>query len=206
MPVRIKICGITRFEDARVAVSLGVDALGFIFHPPSPRYISPQAARRIIRELPPLVTKVGVFVNESAERIAEVVAQSGVDCVQLHGDETPDECECLQLPVIKAFSIAPGADLSVLDAYSVSAFLLDTWDGGLRGGTGRTFDWTLAEKAARTHDAVILAGGLGPTNIKEALDMVRPYGVDVNSGVEISPGVKNPQKMRDVVAIVKAWK
>ncbi len=203
MPIRVKICGITLYDDARTAANLGADALGFIFHPASPRYIAPSAAREIIGKLPPFVSKVGVFVDRNVRDVIEIARASGVDTIQLHGSETPNMCDRIPYPVIKAFSVDTETDLSLLDEYRVSGFLLDTWDKRLKGGTGRTFDWSVAEPASRTHDTIILAGGLGPTNVKEAIEQVLPYGIDVNSGVEIRPGVKNPKKMSHVISIVK---
>jgi phosphoribosylanthranilate isomerase len=202
--VRIKICGITRYEDARTAVALGVDALGFIFFQQSPRYISPENAAAIIEKLPPFVSKVGVFVNENPHRILEVIQIAGLDTLQLHGDESPQYCAMFPLPVIKAFSVRDGAfDASTLSAYKTSAHLLDTWDPERRGGSGNTFDWTAAVDACNVSDAVILSGGLSPINIESAIKTVRPYAVDVNSGVEISPGIKNPYKMREVVSVIR---
>jgi phosphoribosylanthranilate isomerase len=206
MPIKVKICGITQFEDAKVAVSVGVDALGFIFYPKSPRYIHPQKANEIIKRLPPFIAKVGVFVNSNASSIMTAVEQSGIDTVQLHGSEPPELCQKLSMTLIKAFSIGKDFDPAVLDQYQVNGFLLDTWSESLAGGTGRTFDWTIAKTIARYHHNIILAGGLGPTNIVEALETVQPYGVEFNSGVEIKPGIKNPRKMRDAVEIVKSWK
>jgi phosphoribosylanthranilate isomerase len=206
MPIKVKICGITQYEDAKVAVSLGVDALGFIFYPKSPRYISPLKARDIIKRLPPFIAKVGVFVNSDAAAIMKAAQQAGVDTVQLHGNEPPSLCQALPIAVIKAFSVGPDFDPSVLDTYPASGFLLDTWSDSLAGGTGRTFDWSIAKSVTQYHHNIILAGGLGPTNIAEALETVQPYAVEFNSGVEIKPGVKNPRKMRDAVAIVKGWK
>ncbi|MBD3320321.1 MAG: phosphoribosylanthranilate isomerase [Chitinivibrionales bacterium] len=206
MPVRIKICGITRYEDARIAAGLGADALGFIFYPESPRYIVPAAAKRIIAQLPPFISKTGVFVNETEEFIHAAIRESGIDTIQLHGNESPAFCARMPLPVVKAFSIDSNADIDLLGRYSVAGFLLDTWDKSLRGGTGKTFDWSIAEKACRKYPAVILAGGLGPTNISEALENVLPYGVDVNSGVEIKPGIKNPKKLKETITLAKNWK
>ncbi len=205
MPVKIKVCGITRYDDARTAVNLGVDALGFIFYDRSPRYISPSKAGQIIRKLPPFVSKVGVFVDAHPTAIIQAAQQSGIDTVQLHGNETPDIARRLPFTVIKAFSVGNDWDLAVLDQYDVAAFLLDTWDESAKGGTGKTFDWSIAKAAVAKKKHVILAGGLGPINIREALDAVQPYAVDVNSGVEIKPGIKNPHKMKEVVTIVKAW-
>jgi phosphoribosylanthranilate isomerase len=205
MTIRIKICGITRYEDAKVAAGLGVDALGFIFHPKSPRYIAPEAAALIIKQLPPFVSRVGVFVDEEIEKVVSIARATGIDTIQLHGTESPRYCLKLPLPVIKAFSIDPTSDLSLLGQYDVAGFILDTWSADRRGGTGKTFDWSIARAATAKYQRVILAGGLNPQNIEEAVSTVLPYGVDINSGVEIKPGIKNPRKIRDAVQIVRAW-
>lgn len=205
MPIRIKVCGITRFEDAKVAASIGVDALGFIFYQRSPRYIPPEEAALIIKQLPPFVSRVGVFVDEDQEKVVAIARATGIDTIQLHGTESPRYCSKLPLPIIKAFSIEPDSDLSLLEQYHVAGFLLDTWASGKRGGTGKTFDWSIARSACIKYGRVILAGGLNPTNIEEALESVHPYGIDINSGVEIKPGIKNPRKMHDAVRIVRAW-
>jgi phosphoribosylanthranilate isomerase len=206
MRVKLKICGMTRFEDARIAANLGVDALGFIFYPKSPRFVSAEQAASIISKLPPFISKVGVFVDQDLETVIAIARAAGIDTVQLHGSESPAYCESIPFPVIKAFSIRPDSDLSRLSSYNVAGFLLDTWSAEMKGGTGNTFDWSLAIRACAMYKSIILAGGLGPTNIAEALDVVKPFAVDVNSGVEISPGVKNPHKMRDVMSVVKNWK
>jgi phosphoribosylanthranilate isomerase len=203
--VRIKICGITQYEDAKTAAALGVDALGFIFCVKSPRCVTPAQAAEIIRRLPPFVNKVGVFVDETTARILEIARQAGIDTVQLHGSESPAQCREIPYPVIKALSVAEGFDIGIIGEYPAAGILLDTWDEQRRGGTGRCFDWSIAENAARRFPHVILAGGLGPANLAEALDKVAPFGVDLNSGVEIKPGVKNPLKIRDAVAAVRAW-
>jgi phosphoribosylanthranilate isomerase len=205
MPIRIKVCGITRYEDAKVAASIGVDAIGFIFYQRSPRYIPPEEAAVIIKQLPPFVSRVGVFVDEDLEKVVGITRATGIDTVQLHGSESPRYCAKIPLPVIKAFSIEPETDLSLLEQYHVSGFLLDTWASGRRGGTGRTFDWTIAKSACIKYSRVILAGGLNPANLEEALETVHPYGIDINSGVEIKPGIKNPRKMHDAVRVVRAW-
>jgi phosphoribosylanthranilate isomerase len=201
--MRIKICGITRHEDARAAASLGVDALGFIFYSQSPRYISPANAAEIIKKLPPFVSKVGVFVDEDPHRMLEIARITNIDTVQLHGSESPEYCASIPLPVIKVFSVRDDFDVSALSSYKTAGYLLDTWDSERKGGSGKTFDWSAAVAACGVCDTVILSGGLGPSNVKEAIETVRPYAVDVNSGVEISPGVKNLYKMRDVVSIVR---
>jgi len=206
MPVKIKICGITQYEDAKIAVSLGVDALGFIFYPKSPRCIHPLDAREIIRRLPPFVSKVGVFADDDASTIMNIVNKTGIDTVQLHGNEPPSICEQLPVTLIKAFPVGPGFDLSSFEKYKVNGYLLDTWSESQHGGTGKTFDWSIANSAIQKFRTIILAGGLGPTNICEALDAVHPYAVEFNSGVEIKPGIKNPHKMREAVTLVKNWK
>jgi phosphoribosylanthranilate isomerase len=204
--MKIKICGITRYEDARAAVSFGVDALGFIFHPKSPRYISPANAAEITKKLPPYVSKVGVFVDENPRRVLEIAGHAWLDTIQLHGSEPPDYCTSLPLPVVKVFSVNDDFNVSAISAYkSVAGCLLDTWDSERCGGSGRTFDWSAAIRACEICDTVILSGGLGPTNIRDAIDTVRPYAVDVNSGVEVKPGVKNPYKMKEVISIVRGY-
>ncbi len=200
---RIKICGITRTEDAKTAAHLGVDALGFIFVKKSPRFIEVQAAAEIIRALPSFVNRVGVFIDEPIENIVEICRIAMIDTVQLHGSESPEFCAQVPFPVIKAISVRDDTEISLIDSYTTSAILLDTWSSGTSGGTGRTFDWRIAQKATLRNEHIILAGGLGPSNVEDALQAVQPYGVDINSGVEIKPGIKNPHKMRDVVRIVR---
>jgi phosphoribosylanthranilate isomerase len=204
--MRIKICGITRFEDAKAAAGLGVDALGFIFVPQSPRYISPANAADIIRRLPPFISRVGVFVDEDPRRITDIVRMTGIDTIQLHGGESPEYCESMPLPAIKVFPVDDNFDTASIAAYkSAAGILLDTWDPARKGGSGRTFDWSVAIDACRKCDKLILSGGLGPTNVKKAIETVCPYAVDVNSGVESAPGVKNHTKMREVVAVVRGF-
>jgi phosphoribosylanthranilate isomerase len=206
MKIRIKICGITRTEDAKTAAHLGVDALGFIFVKKSHRFIDAKAAAGIIRELPPFVSRVGVFVDETIENIVEICRIANIDTVQLHGSESPEFCAKVPFPVVKAVSVNDDTDISIIDAYAVSGILLDTWSTGMSGGTGKTFDWNIAKKACLRNERIILAGGLGPSNIEDALSAVQPYGVDINSGVEIKPGIKNPHKIRDVIRLVRNWK
>lgn len=195
MTLRVKICGVTRLEDALAAARLGADALGFNFWPGSKRYIPPAEARAIVRRLPPLVAAVGVFVDPSREEVLRAAEASGIGAVQLHGDEPPELCRDLPLPVLKAIRVEGPASLDRLRDYdAVQGFLLDSAGPGF-GGSGRTFDWTLAAKAARAH-AIVLAGGLGPDNVAEAIRAVRPWGVDVASGVESAPGVKDIGKTR----------
>ena len=193
-PVRVKICGITRKEDAVRAVEFGADALGFVFYKDSPRYVHLDVAKSIISELPPFVTTVGVFVDENPSRISEVVGTSGIDVVQLHGNE-PEET-CLLWPrVIKAFRVREFTDLKPLERYRVSAYLLDTYSPDLPGGTGQVFNWDIALEA-KSFGPVILSGGLTPENIDKAVRWVHPYAVDVSSGVEKEKGIKDEEKLR----------
>jgi phosphoribosylanthranilate isomerase len=200
---RVKICGITVLDDARLAVELGASALGFNFYPPSPRYILPAAAATIIRQLPPLVMAVGVFADETeAEHVAAMARDARVNAVQLHGPRFPIISDALQdYPVIRAVTLRERKDLDELIGQAASAFLLDNFDPKLIGGTGRTVDWALAREAKR-YGNVILAGGLTPANVAQAVREVRPYAVDVASGVESAPGKKDADKLRAFFAAV----
>ena len=199
--VRVKICGVTRAEDALAAVRLGADALGFNFWPGSKRHITPAAARLIIARLPPFVTPVGVFVNQLEGEMRAIAAETGIQVFQLHGDEPPELCARLPLPVVKAIPVDQVRALSRLLSYEVSAFLLDTPSRGY-GGSGEPFDWSLAEGVSEVAP-VILAGGLTPENVAAAVRAVRPYAVDVASGVESSPGVKDMARMSRFFAAVR---
>ena len=199
--VRIKICGVTRLEDALLAARLGADALGFNFWPGSRRHVTPAAARQIISRLPPFVTPVGVFVNQPEGEMRAIAAETGIQMFQLHGDEPPELCSRLPLPVVKSIPVDQVATLSKLLSYEVQAFLLDTPSRGY-GGTGRPFDWSLAEGVSEVAP-VILAGGLTPENVADAARAVRPWAVDVASGVESSPGVKDAARMARFVAAVR---
>jgi len=193
--VRVKICGITNGEDAHCAVELGADALGFVFYPESPRYVSPPKVRDIVAKLPPFVTPIGVFVDEAEQRVEDVLAETGIQVVQLHGDEPPHCCEGFDVKVIKAFRVQEDFDPVELGAYRVDAYLLDAYDERRMGGTGRTFNWDLA-LPAKGYGRIILSGGLNPDNVGRAIEIVRPYGVDVSSGVEREPGRKDLGKLR----------
>lgn len=199
--VRVKICGVTRAEDALAAVRLGADALGFNFWPGSKRHITAAAARGIIARLPPFVTPVGVFVNQLEGEMRAIAAETGIQVFQLHGDEPPELCARLPLPVVKAIPVDQVRALSRLLSYEVSAFLLDTPSRGY-GGSGEPFDWSLAEGVSEVAP-VILAGGLTPENVAAAVRAVRPYAVDVASGVESSPGVKDMARMSRFFAAVR---
>ena len=204
--VHVKICGVTNWSDARLAVDLGAHALGFNFYPPSPRSISPAAAWEIVRKLPPLVATVGVFVNWPAHVVAALAGALRLDGVQLHGDEQPSEVKDLarRFGVIKAFAVGPRFRLATLAKYkAASAFLLDGYHSALYGGTGRTADWRLARQAKR-YGRVIVAGGLRPDNVAQAIAEAQPFGIDVASGVEARPGKKDPRALRDLMREVEA--
>jgi phosphoribosylanthranilate isomerase len=195
--VRIKICGITNLEDALLAAALGADALGFIFYPKSPRAVAPETARAIIKQLPPFVSTVGVFVDEEAAKVRDLAAQVGLDWLQLQGKESPEYCRSLSRRVIKGLRIKDQSSLADLAAYrdAAQALLLDTYKKGLPGGTGESFDWQLAREA-RQFGPIILSGGLTPDNVAEAIATAEPQAVDVASGVEAAPGQKDPAKLR----------
>ena len=196
--IKIKICGITNLDDALAAEELGADALGFNFYKKSPRYIEPQKAAEIIAQLPPFILPVGIFVNEREERIREIKSQVCLQAVQLHGDETPEFCQRFGSRVIKAFQVKDKESLKHMAHFQVSAYLLDSYKEGMRGGTGATFDWHLAV-VAKTFGRVILAGGLTPENVAEAVKLVQPYGVDVAGGVEREKGIKDHAKLRKFI-------
>ncbi len=193
---RVKVCGITRPEDAALAVSLGADALGFIFWARSPRAIDPRAARAIHADLPPLVSRVGVFVNASPAEVADVVRVAGLDVAQLHGDEPVEAYAGIGARLVKVAALGRDADVDAVLAWpSHVTPLVDAIDRTRRGGTGRVADWTLAARVAAGRP-MLLAGGLTAENIGQAVAMVRPWGLDVSSGVEDAPGIKSPVRLR----------
>ena len=200
--MKIKICGITNTADAEVAVAAGADALGFIMYRKSPRWVEPAVARSIIAGLPPFVLPVGVFVNAEAERVRILMDECGFALAQLHGDESALYCQDLGRPVLKALRLKNRGTFLALAEFqgraNVRGVLIDAFSDQAYGGTGQTVDWTLAEEAARS-TPIILAGGLNPANVAGAIRLVRPYGVDVSSGVEKSPGKKDPDKVRAFV-------
>ena len=204
---KVKICGITNIEDARLAVALGADMLGFNFYEQSPRYISPREARRLIDDLPKDSENVGVFVNMEGSRIGELVDLLGLQTVQLHGDETNDFVSRLRrktgAKIIKAIRVGPGFEISSIAHYGADSILLDAYTKGQYGGTGERFEWSVAADAVKLASEVILAGGLTPENVAEAVRAVRPYAVDVASGVESAPGKKNPAKLEAFIANAK---
>jgi phosphoribosylanthranilate isomerase len=197
MRVRVKICGITNVEDAIAAVDAGADALGFMFFEQSKRNVTFTQAAEIIRELPPFVARVGVFVNASRDFIDKAVDSTGIDTLQLHGEETPAFCtELAPCTIIKAFRIRDRASLDECLNYRSYGWLLDSFVAGAQGGTGVPFNWDVAAEATKLSRMVIVAGGLKPETVADAVRKIRPYGVDVSSGVEASPGKKDHAKIR----------
>lgn len=199
--LKVKICGITNLDDALAAVKMGADALGFVLTK-SPRQVSPQTARDIIAVLPPGVAKVGVFLNQPVDEVRELREFCGLDMVQLHGEESEVEAAALEPGVIKAFKIGNGQAPSS-KAYPGCWLLLDTYHPEMPGGTGQTFDWSLARGLARQRD-IFLAGGLHPGNVGQAIKEVNPYAVDVSSGVEMEPGRKDHGKIASFIAAAKS--
>ena len=204
MPTRIKVCGITRREDALLAVELGASALGFNFYRPSPRYIAPTAARAIIDRLPPFVEAVGVYADETdIDHVTAVAEEAGVSTIQLHGPRFPELAgRPTGYPLIRAVAVGDDFKAESLAAFHVNAFLLDAYHPNLSGGTGRTFNCELACEANK-YGTIILAGGLNPGNVGRAIQEVRPFAVDVASGVESAPGEKDPELLRAFFAAVQ---
>lgn len=203
--VKIKICGITNLDDAMAAAEAGADALGFVFYPDSPRYIEPAKVRDIISKLPVFISTVGVFVDEGEDIVRRFLRDSGVQVLQFHGEESPLLCTKFREKVIKAILIRDAESINSMMMYHVDTFLLDTLDThdkDKKGGTGKTFNWEFAKKA-KDHGKVILSGGLKPANVREAIEMVGPYGVDVSSGVEITPGIKDHTKIKEFIREVR---
>ncbi len=204
MQVKIKICGVTNIEDAKVCADLGVDFIGFVFAD-SPRRVTKEEAKRIIDELPETVKKVGVFVNEEISVVEDIAGFCGLDALQFHGDEEPDYCMHFMGvgEVFKAFRLRDKDDLAPIPSYKVNAYLLDTFVEGLYGGTGKTFKWELATDAKHFGCPIILSGGLNAGNVGEVIRTIRPEIVDVSSGVEATPGKKDPEKLREFLKIVR---
>jgi phosphoribosylanthranilate isomerase len=200
---RIKICGITRAQDARTAAELGADAIGLVFYPPSPRNVSLVQARAIIAQLPPFVTVVGLFVDPSREQVEAALRACSINLLQFHGDEAPEFCGGFGLPYIKAARVRADADLvQYLSPYSAAqGWLLDAYHDGLYGGTGACFDWNLIPRGLAR--PVILSGGLTPENVGAAVRQVGPWAVDVSSGVEATKGIKDAAKIAAFIAGVK---
>ncbi len=195
MRTRVKICGMTRKEDVRAAVEAGADAIGFVFYPASPRAISIEQAQQLACELPPFVTTVGLFVNADRDTVHKHIEQIGLDLLQFHGDETPEQCRGYGRPYMKAIRMRPEVDLPFMrEHYSdASGLLLDTYKKGVPGGTGATFNWDLVPPELASQ--VVLAGGLSAENVAAAIQHVHPYGVDVSGGVEQAKGIKDRAKI-----------
>lgn len=204
--VKIKMCGITNVDDARVAVEAGADALGFVMYRKSPRFVEPAVVKAIVAGLPPFMLPVGVFVNEEPARVRTLMDECGLALAQLHGDETAPYCQDLGRPVLKALRLKDRGTFLALAEFSgranVRGFLIDAFSDQAYGGTGQTVDWGLAQEVAQSMP-VVLAGGLTPVNVAEAIARVRPYGVDVSSGVELSPGKKDHKKVKDFIRAVR---
>ncbi|MGB7768618.1 MAG: phosphoribosylanthranilate isomerase [Verrucomicrobiia bacterium] len=204
MSVRVKICGITNLADAQVAAEAGADALGFIFYDRSPRFIPVKAAAEISRALPPFTLRVGVFVNPAEELVRHAISECSLNLLQFHGDEAPEFCTQFGLMSMKAFRIRDAGSLQELPKYQTDAWLLDAYSSDTLGGTGEKFNWDLAVEAQKLGKPVFLAGGLTPENVAEAVQQVQPFGVDVSSGVESSPGNKDHAKVRAFIKSVKS--
>ena len=204
--IKVKICGITNAADAQTAVSAGADALGFIFYSKSPRFVEPKMAKHIISELPPFVLPIGVFVNEEQKTVREIMKDCGLAFAQLHGDEPPAYCESLERPILRGIRLRDRGSFLAMAEYrgraGVRGFVVDAFSESDYGGSGKTADWDLAAEAAKSAP-ILLAGGLKPENVREAIQKVKPYGVDVSSGVEACPGKKDPAKIHAFVAAAK---
>jgi len=203
MPVKVKICGITNVPDGLASAEAGADALGFVFYEQSPRHICVDAAARLIRELPPFVMKVGVFVNAPEDLVLRAAHECGLNLLQFHGDESPEYCLQFGLMCMKAFRVRDTASLRAALDYHTDAWLFDAYTPGQAGGTGETFNWDIALQAHDWGHPVFLAGGLTPENVAGAVRRARPYAVDVSSGVEAAPGKKDHAKVRAFIQAAK---
>ena len=197
MNIPVKICGITSLKDAKIAVNYGASAIGLIFIQGSPRYIDPRLVKNWISDIPKNVKKVAVFVDEKIENIHSIVKDLNLDFIQLHGSETPEYCAHMIKPVIKVFRVGDEFDSTVLKDYQVTAFLFDTYQKGKPGGTGENFNWELIAEL-KTDTPIILSGGLNSVNILNGINVVNPSAVDVNSGVESAPGIKDERKVENI--------
>ncbi|HVU07307.1 MAG TPA: phosphoribosylanthranilate isomerase [Verrucomicrobiae bacterium] len=204
METKVKICGITNLADAQAAVAAGADALGFNFYEKSPRHISVEQAAEIARQLPPFVLRVGVFVNAPVELVVCAIASTELTMLQFHGDETPEFCGQFGLMAMKAFRIRDENSLAQIPNYATDAYLLDAFSADEFGGTGKKFNWDLAIEAQKFGKPIFLAGGLTPENVAEAVKKVRPFAVDVSSGVESAPGKKDHVKIKAFIAAAKS--
>lgn len=204
MSVKVKICGLTRVTDALAAVEAGADLIGLMFFSDSPRGVSIAQAAEIAAVLPPWVVRVGVFVNPEEALVTEAIAACGLNALQFHGDESPEFCTQFALMSIKAFRVRDADSLTVLPDYRTDAWLLDAYSPSGRGGTGEQFNWDLAVAAKAHGRPIFLAGGLTPDNVAEAVRRVQPFGVDVSSGVESAPGLKDAGKLQAFIQAAKA--
>ncbi|MFA8343290.1 MAG: phosphoribosylanthranilate isomerase [Rhodothermaceae bacterium] len=191
--MRVKICGITRLEDALICAKLGVDAVGFIFYKKSKRYISPESASEIISKLPAFIQKVGVFVDEDPKIINQTAEKTGITIAQLHGDEQPETISQINIPVIKAFRVSLFFNYDILYRYKKTPILLDGYDSEEKGGTGKSFEWKKIPAELRSE--IILAGGVNETNVEKIAKEINPAAIDISSSVEISPGIKDTNKL-----------
>ncbi len=203
--IHVKICGITSFNDAIMATNYGASALGFIFYEKSPRYINPEILKTWISNVPSSVKKVGVFVNKDVDKVNKIAEELNLGMVQLHGDESPEYCNQMIRPVIKVFRVNKKFDSIMLKNYQVATFLFDTYNKENHGGTGESFDWQSILQL-NTETPVILSGGLNADNVLEGIEVVKPSAVDVNSGVEASPGKKDEEKIKNLFTILKNTK
>jgi phosphoribosylanthranilate isomerase len=203
MSTKVKICGVTRTEDALFAAHNGASAIGLVFYAPSPRYIEPDAAAAIVRAMPPFVTAVGLFVDATEEEVRAVAARAHIQLLQFHGAESPQFCSRFDLPYMKAVRVRAGVDLLqyALDFHAAQALLLDAYQEGLHGGTGATFDWALIPPSLPL--PIVLSGGLDPGNVRDAVRAVKPWAVDVSSGVEARKGIKDPAKIAAFISGVR---
>lgn len=204
MDVKVKICGVTSATDAQIAADAGADAIGLMFYAGSPRHVSIEAAREIARNIPFSVLRVGVFVDPDPSEVFAAIQSCGVNLLQFHGTETPQFCRQFGVLTMKAFRVQNADSLAPLPSFHTDAFLLDSHVSGKSGGTGETFSWDLAIEAKKFGRPIFLAGGLTPENVAHAIQTVQPYGVDVSSGVESSPGRKDPAKIRAFIAAVRS--
>ncbi|MDP8219199.1 MAG: phosphoribosylanthranilate isomerase [Candidatus Theseobacter exili] len=205
--MRVKICGITRYEDALLASNLGADAIGFIFYKKSSRYISPEKAGLISSAIEPFVVRVGVFVDADSKEVNEAINYAGLDLLQFHGSETNEFCCSFGFRFIKGIRVKGINSLKIMEEYpDASAFLLDTFVEGKPGGTGVPFDWDLYRESVKNRKTVVLSGGINPDNVKQAFETLQPYAVDVSSGVELSPGIKDPLLLHSFFSAVNNCK
>jgi phosphoribosylanthranilate isomerase len=203
MDTRIKICGITNVADGQAAIEAGADALGFIFYGKSPRFVALETAAEISKGLPPFIMRVGVFVNAPEEFVTRAIAESGLTMLQFHGDETPEFCTQFGLMSMKAFRMHGPETLEELPKYETDAYLLDAYSSTTLGGSGEKFNWDLAVEAQKIGKPIFLAGGLTPGNVADAIRKVRPFGVDVSSGVERVPGKKDHEKVKAFITAAR---